>query len=296
MLRHPSNHLWNDWYERLAKIEPQNIEFTSNGKDITVFSTFSGQIHTFSRRERTLEHGPSLAQLIGYVTMGKDREVVIDNTNNFSLHNSKTGALVAMFGAGSKISAVPKHVMFGKDREIVVAGSDTGCAYVFQKAGGGPEQILMNASDGYTQIVTTSSTASANYIACATSSTMGVGAVSIWTCKRVIEGSATLPNSTAGTDLPGWLWKLLQQIWQRFKGGLAWLSNLVRRGLVWLAKLVMTTSVILLLVLVVAPFLWSMVEDDVPEAWMYAKGYWYLAVRPAIVSHRKRIAELYGFA
>ena len=63
---------------------------------------------------------------------------------------------MAMFGAGTSVSTVPKQVAFGEDGDVVVAGSDTGSVYVFRKTGGGPEQVLTNASGGYTQIVAVS--------------------------------------------------------------------------------------------------------------------------------------------
>ena len=72
------------------------------------------------------------------------------------MNDIETGSLLAKFGAGTSVSTVPKQVMFGEDEEVVVAGSDTGNAYVFRKTGSEPEQVLTNASDGYTQIVAVS--------------------------------------------------------------------------------------------------------------------------------------------
>ncbi|EIN03406.1 hypothetical protein PUNSTDRAFT_139577 [Punctularia strigosozonata HHB-11173 SS5] len=264
--------LWNEWYETLVDVEPRSIDFATSGKNIVVFSTFSGQMHIFSKKERTLDQGRNLASLIGYATMSKDGKVLIDNTANFGLHDGQTGTLLAMFSSGNNISAVPKHVLFGEDEEIVVTGSDTGNAYVFRKTGGGPEQVLINASDGFTQIVATSSTASTNYIACATSSLTNVGAISLWTCKREVGEAATSRDSTASrVNMPERFWQLLQRIWQFSKDSnaclskltshaLVWTINFAWHGLLWMAKV----CVLLSLLLSVAYLIWSTVEDDVP--------------------------------
>ncbi|EIN10106.1 hypothetical protein PUNSTDRAFT_133870 [Punctularia strigosozonata HHB-11173 SS5] len=263
-----AENLGNAWSASLDEVEPRRIEFASNGRDVTILGTFSGQIHTYHKREQNLTNGPSLSQLIGHGAMDKEGNVVIDNTNNFSLHDPGTGSLVAMYSAGSRTTAMPNQVAFGEDGAIVVAGSDTGNAYVFQRTGGGPEQILLNSQDGATQIVTTGDSATMHYIACATSSVTGTSSISIWKCKR-----ATLVGDPEAGDRD----ETKEKFWHRL--------------LCWITKLVMVIVAVLGL-LVGGPLLWFFIKTELPIIWIqWSKTLW-----PYIVMYGRRIAQLYGLA
>ncbi|EIN03448.1 hypothetical protein PUNSTDRAFT_139539 [Punctularia strigosozonata HHB-11173 SS5] len=290
------NRLWKEWSQKLVEIEPRTIEFATSGKSIIIFSTYSGQIHGFLNGEGLWDHGPRLDKLIGRVTVNENGEVAINDSVNFCIHDSRTGVLLAMFHSGIKVSTVPKHVLFGEDEEIVMAGSDAGSIYVFQKTGHGLEQVLTNGNC-CNQIVATLSTASMNYIACATSSTTSVGAVAVWTRKREVA---------VGVSMLGPLWRLLWQIWWLFRSGNAWLLRpalhiissstlralswsfaLLSNILIWLAKVCLGLS----LLLVIVHFLWSKLRGDIPEVMKYAIETAEWVIWPIIVAGSKHIAN-----
>lgn len=90
----------------------------------------------------------------GHATVDIERdEVLVDNGDAFSIHNLTTGSCVAVFSTGRPKHRYPKHAVFGEGGDAVIVGSDHGNAYIFERAGGHPLDVLHHADRGCTQTV-----------------------------------------------------------------------------------------------------------------------------------------------
>ena len=109
-----------------------------------------------------------------------NRVVLIDNTDAFAIHDIDTGSCLNVYSTARPTRRVPKKAVFSDNGAIVVAGSDHGDVYVFERRGGHPLAVLEHAKDGYTQTVAAFSNEMESLVACATSSGGVSSSVSLW--------------------------------------------------------------------------------------------------------------------
>jgi hypothetical protein len=90
----------------------------------------------------------------GYAAVNKNGQFIVDTcTGGFNLHDIEDCAYVRNFPTGTPIRRHPKQVVFGEKGHVVVAGSDHGLVYVFDRMTGTKLAELKAAERGMVQTV-----------------------------------------------------------------------------------------------------------------------------------------------
>jgi outer membrane protein assembly factor BamB len=85
----------------------------------------------------------------------RHNQFVVDNARNgFDLYQLDTATHIRTFPTGNPSRHLPKQVAFGEDSKVVVAGSDHGAVYVFDRKTGKPLEVLHHADKGLVQTIT----------------------------------------------------------------------------------------------------------------------------------------------
>jgi hypothetical protein len=91
----------------------------------------------------------------GHVAVSTLRaQFVVDNgSDGFDLHQLDTGAFIRTLSTGLPTWRQPKQVTFVDNSQLVVAGSDHGAIYVFDRKTGARLEVLRHSKDGLVQTV-----------------------------------------------------------------------------------------------------------------------------------------------
>lgn len=93
-------------------------------------------------------------------------QLLIDNSNNWSLHSIDDGACTAMYTTGTTRPAekIPRPAIFAEDGDVVVTGSDHGKAYIFSRSGCHQLGALEHAKASYVQALAVSAQSKTVYV------------------------------------------------------------------------------------------------------------------------------------
>jgi hypothetical protein len=73
----------------------------------------------------------------GHAAVNRNGQFVVDTcTGRFNLHETEDGTYVRNFSTSMPIRRHPKQVEFGEKGQVIVAGSDHGVVYVFDRMTG----------------------------------------------------------------------------------------------------------------------------------------------------------------
>ena len=91
----------------------------------------------------------------GSAAIDKKKELIaIAHSGGFTLHDPNTReGTVAVYKAEKSRMDLPKPIIFGKGRRVVIIGSDHGKAYIFNKRRGDPPVDTLVHSDDPTELV-----------------------------------------------------------------------------------------------------------------------------------------------
>ncbi|KAG2738850.1 hypothetical protein P692DRAFT_20646724, partial [Suillus brevipes Sb2] len=143
---------------QLENTVPKSVAFADN-KAIYVFGLYDGKFMKLEDEDGTIVEEVSCKSLIGHAAVCQKRGVfVVDNaTDGFTLYRLEgKGEPVRTFVTALPSLSVPKQVAFGEEGKVVVGGSDTGLAYIFDRKTGQVLETLHHADAGLVQTIAVS--------------------------------------------------------------------------------------------------------------------------------------------
>ncbi|PIL35886.1 hypothetical protein GSI_01546 [Ganoderma sinense ZZ0214-1] len=175
---------------RLERVVPSALEFTSDLRDVLVFGMYDGAMYTLGSNSGKVIKSKSLGQKIGYASLPpKQHLVVLDNiSNGFDLWDLDAGTHLCTFPTGTPTRFLPRQVVFAERWKSIVAGSDHGAVYVFDRTTGAPLDVLHHAAKGLVQTV--ASVDRDGYSLIATGSSGEQGVVTLWQSKKLFAVSS----------------------------------------------------------------------------------------------------------
>ncbi|PIL24437.1 hypothetical protein GSI_14191 [Ganoderma sinense ZZ0214-1] len=184
-------YMWNSWGQRSHVFIPRALSIREDGS-VRVLSLHNGKMFILDRDTGDCVGSPvSFVDPIGFAAIDEKKELIaIAHSGGFTLHdpNSREGT-VAVYKAEKSRTDLPKPIIFGEGRRVVVIGSDHGKAYVFNKRKGGPPiDTLVHSNDPMelVQSVAAHYDGERSIILCATSSSTAHPSISIW--ERTVPG------------------------------------------------------------------------------------------------------------
>ncbi|KAI1782703.1 WD40-repeat-containing domain protein [Ganoderma leucocontextum] len=181
--------IWNTWGQRSHEFIPRALSIREDGS-VRVISLHNGVMFILDGNNGDFIGAPqSFVDPIGSAAIDERKELIaIAHSGGFTLHDPKSReGTVAVYKAGKSRTDLPKPIIFGEARRVVIIGSDHGKVYVFNKKKGGlPVDTLVHSDDGteLVQSVTTYYDGGRSIILCATSSSTEHPSISIW--ERII--------------------------------------------------------------------------------------------------------------
>lgn len=99
-----------------------------------------------------------LRKCSGYASLPpKQHLVVLDNVSNgFDMWDLDVGTHLRTFPTGPPTRFLPRQVIFAERWKAIVAGSDHGAVYVFDRTTGAPLDVLRHPAKGLVQTVAVS--------------------------------------------------------------------------------------------------------------------------------------------
>lgn len=93
--------------------------------------------------------------LSGSATVDEEaNHLLLENDQGFNLYDMRTDTTIATYKMPQSRTTESKSLKFGETGSIVVAGSDEGKAFVFDRMGGNPIGVLQHARRGMVQSIT----------------------------------------------------------------------------------------------------------------------------------------------
>ncbi|KAI0740242.1 WD40-repeat-containing domain protein [Earliella scabrosa] len=159
---------------------PRAMSYQDNN-NIRVLSLHNGFMYTVNGETGDVIGQPKpLADVIGSATIDEGKgHALISSVDGFSLHQLSSGATIATYEIEDSLTSLPRPVIFGEGRRVVIVGSNHGRVYVFEKKGGQPIDVLQHDVCGTVQSIAAHWDGRTSTIVCATSSN-GRPSMSIW--------------------------------------------------------------------------------------------------------------------
>ncbi|PIL30392.1 hypothetical protein GSI_07578 [Ganoderma sinense ZZ0214-1] len=155
---------------------------------------YDGVMYTLGSRNGKVLQSKSLGQRIGYASLlPKQHLVVLDNiSNGFDLWDLDVGTHLRTFPTGPPTRFLPRQVVFAERWKAIVAGSDHGAVYVFDRTTGTPLDVLRHPAKGLVQTVAAMDQDGYSVVACGSSGEQGV--VTLWQSKKLFPDSTSLKS------------------------------------------------------------------------------------------------------
>ncbi|KAJ3885699.1 WD40-repeat-containing domain protein [Lentinula edodes] len=211
-------------------VNPKTVRMCKITRDIFVFPFYGGEIHCLDYKTGAIKycksHGPGI---MGSVALSNtSKHFVAFTGKNFQLYRLGSLELLKTFTTETPVVLFPKHVTFGELENIVVGGTDRGCALVYDVNSEEVLQTLSYPRGGLVQPVATITLPERHLIAIAGSTAQQVADVIVFekrnTAEEILSDLATDVSMASSADpspdsiligfyLPKKVWK-----WMRILG------------------------------------------------------------------------------
>ncbi|KAM5532488.1 hypothetical protein V8D89_013841 [Ganoderma adspersum] len=177
--------VWSTWGQRSHDFIPRVVSIWEDSS-IRILSLHNGLMFLLDGNTGDFLCAPqAFVDPIGSATIDEKKELItIAHSGGFTLHDPKSReGTVAVYKAGKSCTDLPKPIIFGESRRVMIISSDHGKVYVFNnKKGGDPVDTLVHSEDNMelVQSIATHFDGERSIILCATSSSTKDASISIW--------------------------------------------------------------------------------------------------------------------
>ncbi|KAF5357465.1 hypothetical protein D9758_012548 [Tetrapyrgos nigripes] len=160
---------------------PASVKFLGN-LDLLVFKANGGIIHQLDQRTGAIKRNdPVEGNFLAHVCVDKSQDAFMVWTGkSFDMYRLTDQQHLRAFRTGDRPSYVPKQARFIEDGKLVLAGSESGGAVLYEAASGTQVQTLAYKSKRPVQIVAATSTNEHHFVAIASSALAELNDVEVY--------------------------------------------------------------------------------------------------------------------